>query len=224
MEVTKVEVLGPKTIRITFEPKHSRVPIDFSSGQFVFVRFKQKGINHEFHPFSITSKEGDQTLSIIVKELGDFTASLRGLEPGTSAEIEGAFGTFGKNIKLSDNQTWIAGGIGITPFLSLAKSLKPNQTVELFYIIQAFDDMVEFSELLEIAINSQGKFQLYLYPFSVHQKFVSGQYIIDNSTGDIRDKQILLCGPPPMMKNMRTQLRAVGVPDSHIHSEEFALL
>ena len=52
-----------------------------------------------------------------MKALGDYTQSLKNLKPGTIAEIEGAFGKFSYTHYGDSPQIWIAGGIGVTPFL-----------------------------------------------------------------------------------------------------------
>lgn len=46
---------------------------------------------------------------------------------------------------------------------------------------------------------------------------------IMSSSGDVKDKDIFLCGPPPMMRALREQFRKLGVPNSRIHSEEFSV-
>lgn len=223
MLVQNVEQLNNKVVRITLTPTSQHSVINFTPGQFVFVRFKSEGIKYEYHPFSITSREGDISITVIVKALGDFTASLKNLEIGSSAEVEGAFGSFGKNLKLGNQQTWIAGGIGITPFLSLAKSLKGDESVELFYVVETPQDLVEFQELNAVSKLLGENFTLKLYPTNIHEKFISGEYIINNSSSDLKTRQVLICGPPPMMKSMRAQLKAAGVRNSNIHTEEFAL-
>src|SRR5215207_2787390 len=97
-------------------------PLEFQAGQFLYATFHQDGIPRESHPFTIASAPGGE-LRIAVKRFGDFTSRVMHLRPGALARLEGPFGSF----RLSDDpvhsQTWIAGGIGITPFLSWARSL-----------------------------------------------------------------------------------------------------
>jgi len=95
--------------------------IDYKPGQFIFIRFlysNAEGVIREAHPFSIASSPKEDNLRLLVKSLGDFTVNLKNLKIGTIAEIEGAYGKFTYTRFGARPQVWIAGGIGVTPFLS----------------------------------------------------------------------------------------------------------
>jgi len=107
------------------------------AGQFAFVTFDAK---EGAHPFTIASNwdAQDNTLSFVIKELGDHTATLRrDLALGQTAVIEGPYGRF----TFEDDcprQIWVGGGIGITPFLARARQLaagqgQPGQQVDLIH-------------------------------------------------------------------------------------------
>ncbi|OJX65810.1 ferric reductase-like transmembrane domain-containing protein [Magnetospirillum sp. 64-120] len=107
------------------------------AGQFAFVTFDKK---EGAHPFTIASSwDGkDNTLSFVIKELGDHTAALRrGLALGQAVSVEGPYGRF----TFKDDrprQIWVGGGIGITPFLARARQLaagqgRPGQQIDLIH-------------------------------------------------------------------------------------------
>ena len=105
---------------ISMVPEHK--PIKYKSGQFVFVRFYNQRLTKESHTFSIASKSNDETLRIVVKKLGDYTSNMEELKVGDKVAVEGPYGRFNyKNY--SRDQVWIAGGIGITPFLGMVRDL-----------------------------------------------------------------------------------------------------
>ena len=99
-------------------------PMAFLPGQFVFVDFHQDGISAETHPFSIASTPGQTTLEVVVRSLGDYTSRLMGLKPGAMARVEGPFGRFTYHRHRNRDQIWIAGGIGITPFMSMVQDAR----------------------------------------------------------------------------------------------------
>jgi predicted ferric reductase len=189
-------------------------------GQFVFVSFYGMGISDEVHPFSISSSPTDIDLTLTIKSSGDFTKNLGNLRPGNTAKIEGPFGRFfsGKQ----KNQIWIAGGIGVTPFLSKARSLHGLQyLVDLYYVVRGEADAVYLNDLLTIAAR-EPNLRVCLYDTTVEKRITAE--IIRNVSGDVMSKEIFICGPPPMMKSLRKQFTQLGVHNNQIHSEEFELL
>ena len=119
--VADVRHLGDAAVEITLTPVGR--PLEFRAGQFVYATFHQSGIPLESHPFTISSPPGGDSIRLAVKRLGDFTGSVMTLRPGARAQLEGPFGRFCISPDGVHAQTWIAGGIGITPFLSWARSL-----------------------------------------------------------------------------------------------------
>lgn len=92
-------------------------------GQFVFVTFDS---SEGAHPFTIASADlGDRTITFAIKALGDYTRRLsRDLVAGSRVRVEGPYGRFElSRINPRARQIWIAGGIGITPFLAWLESL-----------------------------------------------------------------------------------------------------
>ncbi|MCA9323755.1 ferric reductase-like transmembrane domain-containing protein [Candidatus Saccharibacteria bacterium] len=224
-KVTKVIVQGPMTM---IELKPMAKTMQFKPGQFIFIRFKwseEKGVIPEAHPFSIASGPAEDGLRLYVKALGDFTSSLHGLEDGTIAEIEGAFGRFTPARYGTAPQVWIAGGIGITPFLSMARSLQQlPQKVYLVYSVATRSEMVEASILKDFLPEHYKNFVFIPYITDEQDgKFLTADFVESQVDGGFAGKELFLCGPPPMMKSMRAQIRGKGIPNRKIHSEEFAM-
>ena len=94
----------------------------FVPGQFALIYIEAKDGWHR-HPFTIASAPAERILRVTVKALGDYTSRLRELlEPGMPAVVGGPHGRF-NHAKGAPDQVWIAGGVGIAPFLSWMRAL-----------------------------------------------------------------------------------------------------
>lgn len=195
-------------------------PIKQLPGQFAFVKFETPGVLSESHPFTISAPPQAGRLRFSVKNLGDYTAMISKLQVGTIAKIDGPYGTFSNQVIKKPRQVWIAGGIGITPFLAMAGSLSGDQQVDLYYSTRTKQEAVYLSELQNLA---KGNTNLILHPFVTEdQGFLTADYIFKASR-NIDKAAFLICGPPGMMKAIRRQLRAKNVKNRNIHTEEFKL-
>ncbi|MFA6273540.1 MAG: ferric reductase-like transmembrane domain-containing protein [Candidatus Paceibacterota bacterium] len=215
--VDQINQLNDKVVEIVMSAKSER--INFLPGQFIFISFRGEGISRESHPFSISSGVQEDKLKVIVKNLGDYTAKLGNLKTGIEAKIEGPFGKFSYLHSSSRDQVWIAGGVGITPFISMAKSfVNNNYKVDLYYCTQTEDEMIFSKEFSEISIKNSN---FRLVPFCADIKGRISVQAIVNFSGNLLQKDFFLCGPPLMMKNIRSQLIGMDVSRKNIHSEEF---
>ena len=200
-------------------------PVSFAPGQFLFIKFtNSKGVKKEWHPFSISSAPADGKLRISAKALGDFTNSLKEVKTGDKALIEGAYGRFSYRYHKNHKQIWVAGGIGITPFLSMARELNPKHklNIELYYCVNNRGEMIDTVSLKRAIGIKKGGVKVIPYILDQHKKHISAAYIVEKS-GSLKNKDIYICGPPAMMSSLRNQFKAAGVSNNNIHSEEFSL-
>lgn len=217
-----VKILAENIVEIEMKPKNKR--INFVPGQFVFVRFIDDNISAESHPFSISSGISDENLKLTIKSLGDYTSQLKNIKVGAFAKIEGPFGKFSYLNFQNKSQIWVAGGIGITPFLSMARSLKKyqhKQKIYLYYCVNNEKEAVFIKDFLRISRQNPN---FRIIPFYSEKQGRINANIIQKTSGSLKGKEIFLCGPPAMMKNLRQQLLKLKVSIKNIHSEEFQLL
>jgi predicted ferric reductase len=216
--VVAVRTVGPSAVEIELVPKEKKMP--YVAGQFSFFEFRDPGIGREEHPFSLASSPADENIKIVVKALGDYTDKLKNLPPGTDVIIEGPYGEFNFRNFAGKEQIWIAGGIGITPFLGMARDLAsgPDYKITLYYCAKTDEEMMYFDELKEISEKSGG---FKVIGFCQNRDGYISADAIRATSGDFLSKDILLCGPPAMMAILRKQFVASGVPNKNIHSEEF---
>jgi len=216
--VKKVNVLNDNVLEIELAP--TKETMQFSSGQFIFIRFVGVGISSEPHPFSISSAVSENNIKIAIKSLGDFTSSLGNVKAGTIAKVEGPFGNFYEN--KDKKEIWIAGGVGITPFLSMARSLKEtNKEINLLYCLKNKNEAVFLNELEKIS-SEKKNFKVFSW-FSEEKGFITGEAIRQISN-DVKNMDIYLCGPPVFMKMLQSQFIKMGVENKNIYFEEFNFL
>lgn len=216
-KIKKIRQLNIDIVEIEMVPVDK--PIKFKSGQFAFFTFKNELMSKEPHPFSISSGSSELTLKITVKNLGDFTSKLNNLKEGDNVLVDGPYGHFSYNNVKSKKQIWIAGGIGITPFFSMAKSIDQSYDINFFYSVKEESEAVYTKDLLEIVKNNPNfKFNLW----SVRDRGYIEANIILRSVGDLGDVDLLFCGPPVFMKSLNDQFLKLGVNKNRIHYENFS--
>ncbi len=140
-----------KIWEITFKPK-SRV-IKFKPGQFAFIKIFSKELSKEAHPFSFSSANGNP-LKIAIKELGDYTNKIGTLKAGDLAVVEGPFGAFSFRNFANKKQVWVAGGVGVTPFLSMLRDLSQKDSdykIDLYYSVRDESCLAFKEEIQKIA-------------------------------------------------------------------------
>lgn len=220
--VDEVRTINSSIVEIVMHPKDDTKCMNYIPGQFIFVGFPNSQGLEEVHPFSLSSKPDNVCISIGVKALGDYTKRLGGLKQGDRAIVEGPFGRTSYKYYGTKEQIWIAGGIGITPFLGMARSLKPddNYKVDLYYSVVEASEAAFLSELQAIA-QENPHFRIIPW-FAKEKSFLTAEAIIKESEG-VLGKEIFICGPPGMMKALKTQFSKWKVPVSRLHSEEFSM-
>ena len=188
-------------------------------GQFAFVSFDD---TEGAHPFTIASaNQGDHLVRFQIKALGDYTRGLaRRLQPGQSVRVEGPYGRFdmGRR-KRRARQIWIAGGIGITPFLAWLEAMQatPDQApeAELHYCTrdQATDAFVPRLLALCAALPSV---RLHIHDARQGAKLTAAALGVSGKT------EIWFCGPIGLANALRQGLAALGW-RPRFHQEAFEM-
>ena len=188
-------------------------------GQFAFVTFDDR---EGAHPFTIASADrGDNTVSFEIKSLGDYTGSLaRRLQTGQSVRVEGPYGRF--DLERRDpkaRQIWIAGGIGVTPFLAWLESLQsdPNQApaAELHYCTRDQQSDVFVPRLQALCATLPGV-QLHIHGAR------QGSTLKAAALQGAQKAEIWFCGPTGLATSLRKGLHALGA-HPRFHQEAFEM-
>ena len=202
-------VLQPKNGALAFEP-----------GQFAFISIDSDGFR-EAHPFTISSGAKENGLRFTTKVLGDYTRRVRDdLVAGVDVAVEGPYGRFNP-LRGPEKQVWVAGGIGITPFLSVLRSMVPGhgKTIRLYYCVRDASEALFFDELEARAADVDG---VTIVRFdSDAGKRINAYVIRDDVGGALMDWSFWLCGPKPLVAAVDEGLRREGVRSRRIYKEEF---
>ena len=195
---------------------------NFRPGQYANVAFLSKGLWAP-HPFWFSAEPNGHFLRLSVNAVGDFTRRIHELTPGTFALLEGPLGAFTVRGSGREKYLMVAGGIGITPILALIESLVGTpRDIVLLYAVKTAKDLVFASELR--ALTAQCHFIL-SQSAGASDGYEHGR--IDRSmlarlVPDVRDREVFVCGPPPMMQAVIATLHAFQIHGSQIHYERFA--
>jgi predicted ferric reductase len=219
-KIVGIKTLNNNVTEIEIEPLESIM--QFHPGQFIFIRFVGVGISSEPHPFSISSVKGENNLKIVVKSLGDYTNKIKNLALGTIAKVEGPYGSFFQNRDVSKKEIWIAGGVGITPFLSLARNLEEiKNDIHLFYCLNNAEEAILLEELRALSL-ANNKFHLITW-YSKEKGKINAE-IIKELVHNLSNTDIFICGPILFMRALKEQFEKIGVDLNNINFEEFNFL
>ena len=196
-KITGIQQMGSNVIELelTLDKK-----IPFQFGQFVFIKFFQDGLDKAPHPFSISSGDGER-IFVTIKVLGDFTHQVyHSIKINTAVALNGPYGQLNFE-KGPQSQIWIAGGIGITPFLSYLQSQPFDRTIELFYTYQGEDNAIYKDYLQSYAVSNQ-QFKVNFIDTTQMDRLSFENYHVPANT------QVYLCGPDKMVKHFTKQLKS----------------
>ena len=204
-------------------------PIDFRPGQFMFVQLLRDGHLSSAHPFTISASPTAEHLSITPKKLGDFTASIKETKVGDKAFIDAPYGVFSFLNYGFGEPVFIAGGIGITPFMSMLRYIydeNPDLKVTLFWANRSERNLC-FKGELEKMQEELPCFRAVLVmsdqPDWQGEKGHIKAPMLLNYLETVKDKEFYICGPPAMTRATMEELKQLQVPPAMIHSELFEL-
>jgi predicted ferric reductase len=189
---------------------------------------RQEGPSEE-HPFTISASPADGCLEATVKQSGDFTNTIGRTTRDDLARIEAPFGRFSYVHNRPDAMVCIVGGVGITPIMSMLRALRDGGDTRPVAVI--WGNRTEQDILFHDELQAMPPSITVVHVLSKPDEDWHGPHgyvtreVIEHYAGDLlaQDAHIYLCGPPPMMKMVRTALAEMSVPRDRIHYERFSL-
>lgn len=214
--VTAAHRVAATTVEITLGPLGRKLTA--RPGQFVMVAFRD-GLRFrscgEYHPFTVSSIAPDGTIGAGIKALGDCTMEMQSLEPGIAARIQGPFGEFLQH-RTAAPELWIAGGIGVTPFIATLRDALPCQATTLLYLFRREGDAAYLDELRTLARTAR-TFTLMEHETGDREPDLD-RLLPENDAATL---QCYVCGPPGLVSAVLPALARRGMNSDRIHYERF---
>ena len=206
----------------------------FHPGQFAWITAWKTPFSDSEHPFSLASSaEHPEQIEMTIKALGKFTSSVKEIQPGQKVYVDGAYGSFScDRYPEATGLILIAGGIGITPFMSTLRTLadrKDERPLILFYANRDWETITFREEFDQLQKRLHLKVVHILEKPPVGWTGETGYLSVEilnrhiNRTWKELEPQVFVCGPKPMMNAVEKQLAEIGFSQRKVHSERFSL-
>jgi predicted ferric reductase len=219
------------TVRLVLEPDGHQ-GFRFQPGQFAWIKVAESPYSLQEHPFSFAgSAEAAPKLEFGIKKLGDWTKRSDALPVGARAYVDGPHGSFSVDRYGAPAYVFIAGGIGITPFMSMLRTMADRgdkRPVLLLYGNKDWETLTYREELDELAERLELRVVYVLEEPTEEREteegFIDAALLKRQLPKDKLARTFFICGPDVMMDAVTDALREVGVPQARIHLERFNLV
>ncbi|WP_433077669.1 ferredoxin reductase family protein [Dactylosporangium sp. CA-052675] len=223
LRVGEVRAEGPGLTSVYLHGERlDRLPV--RAGQFFLWRFLDGPGWSRAHPYSLSGPPRSGLLRITVKDLGDGSARVAALRPGTRVLIEGPYGRLTGESYRGGPVTLVACGIGVTPLLALLWDLPyADGEATLLYRARSEADLAFRDELAWLARHRGVRLVPLVGPRA------PGSWLPAPAAGaslpglvpGIAGHQVYVCGPDDWTETVVREARSAGVPDDRLHTERF---
>jgi 3-phenylpropionate/trans-cinnamate dioxygenase ferredoxin reductase subunit len=205
--------------------------MSFEAGQFAWITNESPFIFRE-NPFSFStsSENDDKVIGFTIKELGDFTKTIKKFKPGDIVYVDGPYGTFSMDEHRCKEMVYIAGGIGSAPVMSMLRTLADRNCEKkmiFFYGNPTWESVIYREELeeLEQKLNLKLVHVLEKPPegWEGESGFINADILKRYLSENYKDVTYFLCGPLPMIEAVEGALHKIHVPVLHIFSEQYEM-
>lgn len=215
--VTQVEHKISGQIEARLMPRATALTV--APGQFVLSSFGAGPHFYgcgEYHPFTVSGIEKDGSLRLNIKALGPCSQHLQKLEAGVTVRLQGPFGTFLAEPALT-SQLWVAGGIGVTPFIAALRAHPCTQPTTLIYLFSN-ETRAAFLDELYLLAAADPKLEMLTH---ASDKGLPDFPVLLDKVSQIAEREVYICGPQPMLDSLMPHLLQRKVPEHAIHFEKF---
>ncbi|MGH9027207.1 MAG: ferredoxin reductase family protein [Acidimicrobiia bacterium] len=226
-----IERLTPErgsTTTLTLRPDGHR-GFRFRPGQYAWIVVDRSPFSLTQHPFSFSSSgESLGDVDISIKALGDFTNTVADLNTGTKVYVDGPHGVFSPDQYEGPGFGLIAGGVGITPMLSILRAFAERGDSRPVVVFVANRDWEEATFREELEELSRGLDLHVVFTVSTASPGWGGEtgridaaMLARHLRPGFERWQYFVCGPNPMMDAIEDALVALNVQSERIHTERF---
>lgn len=227
-------------VSVAFDiPAQIQHEFQFKQGQYITLKLTVNGEEVRRSYSLCSSPYGDREYRVAVKEVEGGRASTfinRSLKVGDSMEVMTPMGTFHSVLSGNNKKQYVlfAGGSGITPMMSIIKSVlyvEKQSSIVLVYANKDEDATIFKSEIEKLSTDNSDRlklFNVYDAPKGNVSDLQKGLLTVDRVKTIISDLNIakgdeyFICGPAPMMENIKQALESISVAKEKIHIEYFS--
>jgi ring-1,2-phenylacetyl-CoA epoxidase subunit PaaE len=217
-------------------PENLKTNFQFTAGQYVTLQTVIKGeLIRRAYSICSTPESGEIRVAIKKVEKGLFsTYATTELKVGDAIEITVPEGRFLLNPEVNKNYIGFAAGSGITPILSMLKSVLQTETTANFTLVygnKSAADTIFYEELNKLKETYTGRFKLhYIFSRENVKNSLRGRidgnvtnYFVKNMYKETSFDAAYLCGPEEMIKDVSKTLEKNNIAKENIHFELFVV-
>ena len=232
--VEESKKITPSTLLLTLRRDEMERPLAFLPGQYAAISYEHQDRKSTTRCFSIVSSPTEQNLlQFSMRVRGSFTTALSNLQKDDIVNVGGPFGGFVFDTNRDKQAVFIAGGIGITPFISMMRYLAAfdaKNEVTLLYSCQIQDDIPFGAELTEIQKQHPNLKTIFVVAHDPVDKLPAAHVargaitpeLLDTVTDkDYSKQRFFLCGPPGFITAMSATITKKGATRQQIMTEAF---
>lgn len=202
----------------------------FAPGQFGWLTLWGSPFKITGHPFSFSSSAQveDGRVEMTIRNLGDFTSAISDVVAGQRVYLDGPYGAFTTG-NPADMHVLVAGGIGVTPMMSMIRTLADQgdrRPVILLYGSKDWESVTfrEELETLKTRLDLEVVHVLQNPPpgWTGESGFLNAEIFRRHLPAPYADHEYFICGPNVMMDAIEKALGDMHVPISKYHSERYS--
>jgi predicted ferric reductase len=226
--VTHVAAEAPGVTSVYLDGRRlDRLPV--RAGQFFQWRFLDGPGWTRSHPYSLSASPVHGRLRVTVKDLGDGSARIATLRPGTRVLIEGPYGNMTGEHYTGGPVLMLACGIGVTPLIALLGELpyRPGDAT-LVYRARSAEEIAFRRDLTALAERRGVRMVYLLGSRSDRSSWLPAQIRLSDGEAlrrispRLESSHVYICGPDAWTEAVRQTVAATGVPKDRLHTEHFA--
>lgn len=219
LRVAEVRSEGPGVVSVVLRGRRlDRLPA--AGGQFVQWRFLTRGMWWQAHPYTLSALPRPPHLRITVKAVGDHSAALADLRPGTRVWIEGPYGAFTRNARRRHTVVLIGAGIGVTAIRSLLEDLPAGTDPVVVLRASSEAELVLRREIAALIQRHRGVLHELVGTRDQHQ--LDSEQLL-RLVPDLVRRDVFVCGPERFVDQIAHVCRHLGVSHDALHHEAYAL-
>ena len=191
-----------------------------AGGQFFFWRFLTRSMWWQAHPYTMSALPQPPYVRLTVKAVGDHSAAVARLRPGTRIAVEGPYGAFTKYAQQRPRALLVAAGIGVTALRSLLEDMPRNAAPVVLLRGTRPEDLVLRKEVADLVRYRRGRLHELV---GTREQAVLDERSLPRLVPDLHQRDIYVCGPEGFVTAIVDLAARLGIPAEAVHHEAYAL-